>query len=310
MQDPSAACDLPLMRASHLPRNLSFLLLVLSCFAKAATQDAEIAAAHRWAEAKFAGRSEPLPAESNLLLRLKPTAFARKNIQGHPFLIAGQTFTDGVAMRSTGEIEVQVPSGASRFQAVVGVDSNDVGYYSNAGRGSVVASVIVGDRELFRSPVLHEGLAGIPVNVDLNGAQQFMLRLEAVGERPPTYQAEWDQADWADARLTLTNGQVQPLSELPIGPLPRADSTDPPFSFTFAGKSSSTLLPGWKIQRSQHRLDNQRTEYRLQLHGSFHCSHRAWRCDRLRRFPFGRVDAVLEKQCLLPIRNDREHQAP
>jgi alpha-galactosidase len=194
-------------------------------------------------------------------LLLKPGAFARKNIQGHPFLIASQTFMDGLAMRSIGEIQVQVPSGASRFQAVVGVDSNDLGYYSNAGRGSVVASVAAGGRELYRSPVLHESLAGIPVNVDLQGVQQFSIRLEAVGERPPTYQTEWDQADWADAKLTFTDGRVQPLSELPIGPLARADSIDPPFSFTFAGQSSSKLLPAWQIQRSQRRLDKERTEY-------------------------------------------------
>jgi alpha-galactosidase len=166
-------------------------------------------------------------------------------------------------MRSTGEIQFQVPRGASRFQAVLGVDGNDIGYYSNAGRGSVVASVLVGEREIYRSPVLHEGHPGIPLDLDLHGAQQFSIRLESVGTRSPTYQAEWDQADWADAKLVLTDGQIQPVSELQIGPLPRQDSTDPPFSFQFGGKPSATLLPTWRTQREQRRLDNQRTEYRF-----------------------------------------------
>ncbi len=222
-----------------------------------------MAAMHRWAEAKFAGRSEALPPESNLLLLLKSNAFLRKNIQGHSFLIAGRTFADGIAMRSRGEIQIQVPSGASRFQAVVGVDGNDVGYYSNAGRGSVVASVVIGDKEVYRSTVLHEGLPGIPLDIELNGAQQFSIRLEAVGVRSPTYQSEWDQADWADAKVILTNGQVQALSELPIGPLPRQDPTDPPFSFVLGGKPSARLLPGWQAQREQRRRDDTRTEYRF-----------------------------------------------
>ncbi len=238
-------------------------LFALACQAQGATQSAEIAAIHRWAEAKFAGRSVPLPPAANLLLRLKPDALARRQIQGHPFLIAGRTFPDGVAMRSTGEIQVQVPAGARRLQAILGVDSNDVGYYSNAGRGSVVASVWADGVELYRSPVLREGLPGIPLSLDLHGAQQFSLQLEAVGSRSPTYQAEWDQADWANAQLTFTNGQVQPLSALPLGPLPHEDSTAPPFSFQLAGQPSSAFLLNWRVQHERSRLDEQRTEYRF-----------------------------------------------
>ncbi len=236
-------------------------LICVSHVIGADSQTVETEAIHRWAEAKFAARAEPLPAQSNLLLLLKPGAFDRKTIDGHPFLIAGETFSDGIAMRAKGEIQIQVPSGASRFQAILGVDSNDVGYYSNSGRGSVVASVLIGERILYHSPVLHEGLPGIPLNLDLHGTHQFSIRLEAVGVRSPTYQSEWDQADWANARLTLTSGAIQPLSELQIGPLPREDSLQPPFSFQLDGRSSSALLPAWQVERAQRRLDSKRSEY-------------------------------------------------
>ena len=73
-------------------------------------------------------------------------------------------------MRSPGEITAILPSGANLFRAVIGVDSNDVGYYSNTGRGSVVASVEVGGREIYQSPVLHEGMKGIPISLNLGGA--------------------------------------------------------------------------------------------------------------------------------------------
>jgi alpha-galactosidase len=248
------------MRRLHL---LFKLLLVLSvCQILGADSDtAEIAAIHRWAEAKFAGHSEPVPPETNLILGLKPGAFARKNIEGHSFLIAGRNFSDGIAMRSIGEIQIEVPQGASRFQAVLGVDGNDIGYYSNAGRGSVVASVLAGAREIYRSPVLHEGLASIPLDLDLHGAQQFSIALEHFGPKPPTFQTEWDQADWADAKLLLSGGRIQAVSELPIGPLPRADSTDPPFSFKLGGKSSTAFLSTWRVERQQHQLDAHRTQY-------------------------------------------------
>lgn len=251
------------MKAVHELCRLSLLLIALRSFAGEIDQQQEIAAIHAWAEAKFAGHSEPLSPESNLVLLLKAGALATRDIQGHRFMIAGQTFGDGVAMRSTGEIQVEAPSGALRFEAVLGVDGNDVGYYSNAGRGSVVASLIAGGKELYRSPILHEGMPGIPVQIDLHGVRQFSLRLQAVGERSPTYQAEWDQADWADARLTMTGGRVQKLSDLPIGPLPRAESTTPPFSFEFDGKSSSMFLTAWQNSHDERRLDDRRTKYQF-----------------------------------------------
>ena len=247
----------------NLAPSLALLLLPLTpIHSRAAdSQTPEIAAIHHWTEAKFGGRSEALPPQSHLVLHLRADALARKNLQGHAFSIAEQSFPDGIAMRSKGVIDIRVPSGASRFEAALGVDGNDIGYYSNTGRGSVVASVVSGGRELYRSPVLHEGLAPIALNVDLRGAKEFSIRLDAVGARGPTYQAEWDQADWANAKITLINGQTQLLSDLPIGPLQLEESTDPPFSFQLDKKPSSALLPNWQVERQQHRLDARRIEY-------------------------------------------------
>jgi hypothetical protein len=62
----------------------------------------------------------------------------------------------------------------------------------------------VGRRQVFRSPDLKEGVPEVPVRVDLGGAREFGLRLEAVGEKSRFHQTEWDQADWA-----LAKGQAQ-----------------------------------------------------------------------------------------------------
>jgi len=77
----------------------------------------------------------------------------------------------------------------------------------------VIASLRTAGSELFRSPVLHEGSPGVDVKVELHGAREFTLRLAPVGERPPAYQKDWDQADWADAEVTLQDGSVLRLGE-------------------------------------------------------------------------------------------------
>ena len=92
---------------------------------------------------------------------------------------------------------------------------------------------------------LHENLPCIPVSVDLKGAREFRLVLKAVGERGPIYQEEWDQADWADARVVAADGTTVNLSSLPVGPLPRAFSNDPPFSFRYGGQESWRFLSDW-----------------------------------------------------------------
>jgi len=235
-------------------------LLTVVCHA-AATSDT-VTAAHRWIAAKFLGVDEPVPAAKPFLeVRLKPNSLLRDRIEGHPLLIVDQRFDSGLAMRSPGEILVRLPSGARTFQGVLGVDSNDVGYYANTGRGSVVASIEAGGRQLYESPVLHEGMKGIPVRVELDGEREITLRLKAVGERPATYQAEWDQADWADATVTLTDGSRLSLSALPIGPLAQDYARTPPFSFRYGDKLSADLLKNWPVERSTRQLDDQRTEY-------------------------------------------------
>jgi len=217
--------------------------------------------ARQWVAAKFVGAPEARPAAPYLLVHTKSGRIGRNRRQGRAFRIAGTQYERGLAMPQPGEIVVHLPGPATTFEGVVGVDSNDLGYYSNAGRGSVIASVEAGGVERFRSGVLHEGLAGVPVKADLGGASEFTLKLTAVGERARTDQAEWDQADWAEARVTLANGRSLWLADLPVGPLPGAYTADPPFSFRYDGRPSPELWPRWRVERSSRPLDAHRTEY-------------------------------------------------
>ena len=68
---------------------------------------------------------------------------------------------------------------SARFRPItrsVFVDSNRVtSFYSNAGRGSVIGVVSVGDRMLYESSVMREGMPGQRVSVPLEGVREFTI---------------------------------------------------------------------------------------------------------------------------------------
>ncbi len=213
--------------------------------------------------AKLLGRPAARPAGAQIVVSPKPASLARNRIAGRAFRIVEREFAGGIAQRAPGQARIVLPAPGARFQALVGVDSNDLGYYANAGRGMVVASVEVNGVERFRSPVLKEGMAAVPVSVDLAGAREFTIKLTATGERTRTYQSEWDQADWADARVTLSDGSTLNVADLPNGPLPGAYPTSAPFSFRYQGRPSAEFLDTWQLARSEQRLDAARTRHTL-----------------------------------------------
>jgi len=218
--------------------------------------------AQRWVAAKFAGEAQVGLTQGYFIVHEGSGRALKNEIKGHLLRIANTQYQRGINT-SAGTLTVHLPGPGKSFAAVVGVDSNDVGYYSNVGRGSVGASVEVAGRKVFTSAVLHEGMAGVPLSVDLGGATEFTLEVKPFGERKPWDDPEWDQLDWADARITLENGSTIWLADLPIGPLPGSYTLDPPFSFRYGGEPSGDLLKTCRLTRSQRALDTNRTEYTL-----------------------------------------------
>jgi alpha-galactosidase len=216
----------------------------------------ETAEAKRWVSAKFEGKVMPQPDSGYLLPKLKTGLLQKRTRQNHELQIAGKSFERGIHCPSPGTIEVHLPAPGKRFSTVVGVDSNDITYYSSLGRGNVVVSIDAGGKELFRSENLREGQAAIPVSVDLSGSTDFVLRV--TGQKGDT---QWDQADFAEAKATFDDGREIFLDDLPVGPLPHNYTADPPFSFVYGGKPSSEFLKNWKTERSSRDLDAERTEH-------------------------------------------------
>src|SRR5579862_4951820 len=221
-----------------------------------------LATAHRWVAAKFEGVVTPPPPQSYLLAYLQSGAMSRNEIDGHHLLIAQQNFSHGLHFPSDGKIRVVLSVPAKSFEAVVGLDSNDIGYYSNVGRGAVVASVNVDGKPAFKSQILHEGMTGVPVKVELNNATEFDLKVED-GGGGIVFGNSFDQADWADARVTLMDGKTLWLADLPTGPPRAAYSAEVPFSFRYGNRPSSYLLKMWESGRVSRRLDENRTEHTL-----------------------------------------------
>src|SRR5208283_786585 len=106
----------------------------------------------------------------------------------------------------------------------------------------------------FRSQVLHEGMAGVPVKVDLDNATEFDLKVED-GGGGVVFGNSFDQADWAEARVTLADGRAVWLGDLPTGPLRAPLTAEAPFSFRYDDRPSSSLLRMWESGRTARRLD-------------------------------------------------------
>ncbi len=170
---------------------------------------------------------------------------------GAPLNLAGQQYTRGLYCHALSKLIVRLPSPGAKFSAVVGVDSNSD---TKGGKGSVVFIVTADGKELFRTPTMHEGTKQ-SVNVELTGAKSFVLEASDAGDG-----IGHDQADWADAKVTLQDGK-----ELWLGDMPEAGGAPPsrtglPISFTLGGEKSTSLFrqnpPQHKSETKDDRVEH------------------------------------------------------
>ena len=105
-------------------------------------------------------------------------------------------------------------------------------------------------------------MPGVPVKVDLGNARQFSLKVED-GGGGTVFGNDFNQADWAEARVVLADGRTVWLGDLLTGPLGAPYSTAVPFSFRYGERPSSDLLRIWEFERSSRRVDDHRAEHTL-----------------------------------------------
>jgi alpha-galactosidase len=181
---------------------------------------------------------------------------------GKPLKINQAEYHRGLYCHANSKVVVRLPGPARSFHAVIGVDSNSD---TRPGRGSVVFAVRVRDRVVFESGVMHEDTPAKPVDVDLAGADSFLLEVGDSGDG-----ISCDQSDWADARVTLADGREVWLGDLPItdrrSAPPMAElarSSELPFAFSYDGKPSDALLSKLPREEETRRLDPLRTRHTL-----------------------------------------------
>ncbi len=233
------------------------LWIVLAQLVQAVTVNpGEMAETRSWVSAKFEGVSPVPPLDPGLEVVVNYDAVQKDARFGKPLKIVDTQFRHGLFCHATSKIVVRLPGPGKAFQAIVGVDSNE---QTSGGRGSVVFSVEVGGKEAFSSGLLREGTPGLPVAIDLAGATQFILQVTDADDG-----ISCDQADWADAKISLADGREIWLADLPMAGGPAiADAQTPFFSFTYGGLASFELLKNWPLVRTSRRLDEYRIERTL-----------------------------------------------
>ena len=251
----AALADNRIAASTRLSLCIAALLGLISApFAPAVSPSAdEMAEASRWSTSLFDGRpaSNALQPGLEVVANLDPV---QKNARfGRPLKLGDKRYAHGLFCHATSRIVVRLPSPGKVFEAILGVDSNE---QTAGGKGSVVFAVQMAGTNAFQSGVLREGMTPVPVKVGLGGAREFVLEVRDAGDG-----VSCDQADWAEARISLADGTTLWLADLPMAGGPAvADPATPPFSFVYGGKPSAELLKTWKAERSAKALDDQRIE--------------------------------------------------
>ena len=170
-----------------------------------------------------------------------------------PLKLGEAEYTRGLYCHAVSKVVVLLPSTGAAFTSIIGVDNNE---NTKGGGGSIIFSVDVGGKEVFRSDVLRGGgKPGVPIRVDLAGAKEFVLNISDAGDG-----ISCDQGDWADAKVVLANGGEVWLGDMPViagigRPLHKRMVSRPPFSFVYGDRTSDELLGAWKFQEMTKELD-------------------------------------------------------
>ena len=133
---------------------------------------------------------------------------ADRSVDGHPLTLHGQTFAHGFGTHSPGILVIDLRGGTRRFTATVGIDDE-----VPDGKGSANFEVL-GDKNklLWQSGIQRKGQIPQTVDLDLTGVHQIILRVTTGGDG-----FEYDHADWADARFTVTGLSPRTLEWKPSG---------------------------------------------------------------------------------------------
>ncbi len=171
-----------------------------------------------------------------------------RSITTEPLTLAGKVYKRGLGTHADSEIRIRTNQPIRAFRAWAGMDDNLACRNANAGSPArLLFAVEAGGRELWRSAALGVDSAPVRVEVAAGGTAELVLKVWDVNGRN-----DYAHADWADAEIELADGtKVRPTGNALFPSHILADGLLP-FSFQYGGRSSSELIPGWKLARTGH----------------------------------------------------------
>ena len=221
---------------------LVFGFIVSSTLFAVQPRSVDLDARQKWVAAKFEEQTAT-PKEQPFGIKVLDnhnSVERNSSHEGAMIRLGNKTFARGIYTHANSHLIVRLPGPGKTFSATFGVDNN----HSTSGRrGSARFHVLVGDKEIFTSDIMRGGDEGIAISLVLDGATEFVLKVDDAGDG-----ISCDQSEWADAMVTLADGTKLMLDEMLIDD-PRYAvelTTEPPFSFVYDGKPSSSFLKTWK----------------------------------------------------------------
>ncbi len=169
-----------------------------------------------------------------------------------PLKIGDMNFQRGIGTHSFSHLRIYSPDPIQQFCSWIGVDNNE---RTQGGSGSVSFSVIVDNKEIYKSQIMRGGQRAEKIKLDIHGAKIIDLHVDDGGDGPAC-----DHADWADAFIITTGGKIMYIDELKTGIIPLVISKYP-FSFIYNGKPGNDLLDLWEQECSVNDIDADRKKY-------------------------------------------------
>jgi alpha-galactosidase len=128
-----------------------------------------------------------------------------KSINGEPLKLAGKIYEHGVGTHAYSRVDIDLKQAALWFEAIAGLDDE------TGDKGSVTFEIWVDGKKVLETPVLNSQNRVYPIKVSLEGASSLVLIVTDAQDG-----AEFDHADWADARIILKKGSCQVPEIIPI----------------------------------------------------------------------------------------------
>jgi alpha-galactosidase len=196
-----------------------------------------------------------------------------------PLQIGQKRYAKGLGAHANGTASFQLHAPLVSFLADVGVDVNPD---TQGRRGSVVFSVKVDGRKVLRTPVCRGGEPPRAISLSLTNATMLELVVSDAGDG-----ISYDQADWAEARLTDAAGKVIYLSDVlrasqATGFFPQQRL---PASFVYGGVPASTILAQWPREDQAPVEQNRRIVHEVTWREPGSGLAATWRVQTFRDWP-------------------------